>query len=274
LTLAGTGFELVVRELSTLRPHEETIPAHAEQMARRLREDGIQKDPIIIDGRSGTVLDGMHRLAAFGSLGFERAVCCSLDYGSANVSVGRWARVYASDEPAQQREVFAHEGFTRRMGLEDALAALESRSLGITVAFGNDAFVLETNPSLQEAFATVERIDQVSSERGWDRTFVREEEMESEVSNGGRAVVLVQKLLKEDVMYAAKMRRLFPCKTSMHTIDPRPVAVNFPLADLMQEEGKEELREKLAGRKARLLPAGSLYEGRRYKERLLLLHSS
>ena len=274
MTLAGTGFELVVRKLSTLRPHEETIPAHVEEMSRNLKDDGLQKDPIIIDGRSGTVLDGMHRLAAFVSLGFERAVCCSLDYASGKVSVGRWARVYASDKPAEQRKVFAHEGFTRHMGLEVAMAALESRAAGVAVAFGKDAFVQETGQGLDEAFRTVERIDTISSDHGWRRTFVREEEMEREVSNGGRAVLIVQKLLKEDVMYAAKMHRLFPCKTSMHTIDPRPVAVNFPLADLTEEEGREELQEKLAARTARLLPAGSIYEGRRYKERLLLLHPS
>jgi hypothetical protein len=274
LSLAGTGFELVVRELATLRPHEETIPAHVEQMVRRLNDDGLQKDPIIIDGRSGTVLDGMHRLAAFTSLGYGRAVCCSLDYGSEKVTVGRWARVYATDEPGQQRKAFANEGFTRRIGLEDAMAALENRAAGVAVAFGNDAFVQETRSSLEEAFKTVERIDQVSSDRRWRRTFVREEEMEEQVSKDDRAVVLVQRLLKEDVVYAAKMGKLFPCKTSMHTIDPRPVAVNFPLADLIEEEGKEELQEKLAGRKARLLPAGSLYEGRKYKERLLLLHPS
>ena len=274
MTLAGAGFELVVRKLSTLRPHEETIPAHVEEMSRNLKDDGLQKDPIIIDGRSGTVLDGMHRLAAFVSLGFERAVCCSLDYASDKVTVGRWARVYTSDETAQQRRVFAHEGFTRKLGLEEALAALESRTAGVAVAFGNDALVQGTGQDLEEAFRTVERIDAASSDYGWRRTFVREEEMGQAVSSGGKAVLIVQKLLKEDVVNAAKMRRLFPCKTSMHTIDPRPVAVNFPLADLAEEEGKEELQEKLAARKARLLPAGSVYEGRRYKERLLLLHPS
>jgi hypothetical protein len=272
LALAGTGLELVVRELATLRPHEETIPTHVELMVRSLSNDGMQKDPIMIDGRSGTVLDGMHRLAAFASLGFDRAVCCSLDYESEKVTIGRWARVYVTEERDQQRKVFESEGFTVPMGVKKAMAALEERTVGVAVAFGNDAFAQQSGSSLAEAFGTVERIDQLSSERGWKRSFVREEEIEEQVMKGDRAVVLVQKLLKRDVLDAAKSRKLFPCKTSMHTIDPRPVAVNFPLADLMEEEGEEELLERLARRRARLLPAGSLYEGRRYKERLLLLN--
>jgi len=272
LALAGTGFELVLRELATLRPHEETIPAHVDQMVKRLHDDGVQKDPILIDGRSGTVLDGMHRLAAFASLGFDRAVCCSLDYGTEKVTVGRWARVYVAEDMEQQRKVFADEGFAKPMDLEVAVGALEKRELGVTVALGDRAFVQERKSDLAEAFRTVERIDQVSSDHGWKRSFVREEEMQEQVSKGDRAVLLVERLLKKDVFEAAQTGSLFPCKTSMHTIDPRPVAVNFPLSEL-KEKGRN-IQQRLMGREARLLPPGSTYEGRRYKERLLLLNPS
>ncbi|MDG6898766.1 MAG: hypothetical protein JRN24_03400, partial [Nitrososphaerota archaeon] len=61
------------------------------------------------------------------------------------------------------------------------------------------------------------------------------------------------------------------CKTSMHLIDPRPVAVDFPVAEL-NEATSRSLEERLRGRGERLLPADSVYEGRRYKERLLLLN--
>jgi hypothetical protein len=272
LALAGTGFELIVRDLATLRPHEETIPAHVERMARELHDDGVQKDPILIDGRSGTVLDGMHRLAAFASLGFDRAVCCSLDYGTEKVTVGRWARVYEAGDIDQQRKVFADEGFTKPMDLVAAVGALEKREVSVTVALGDGAFVQDRKPDLAGAFRTVERIDQASSDRGWRRSFAREEEIQEQASKGDRAVLLVERLLKKDVFEAARTGRLFPCKTSMHTIDPRPVAVNFPLSEL-KENGRNP-QHKLMGREARLLPPGSTYEGRRYKERLLLLNPS
>jgi hypothetical protein len=113
LSLAATGFEVSVRELASLRPHEETIPPHVEQMARRLEEDGVQKDPILIDRRSGAVLDGMHRLAAFAELGMKRAVCCSMDYASGKVAVGRWARVYQSGGREDFGQAFGAEGFTK-----------------------------------------------------------------------------------------------------------------------------------------------------------------
>jgi hypothetical protein len=57
----------------------------------------------------------------------------------------------------------------------------------------------------------------------------------------------------------------------MHLIDPRPVAVNFPVEDL-NDATSASLRKLLEGRREYLLPSDSLYEGRRYKERLLLLN--
>jgi len=57
----------------------------------------------------------------------------------------------------------------------------------------------------------------------------------------------------------------------MHVIDPRPVAVNFPMAELSGATSAS-LRKRLEGIREQLLPPGSTYEGRRYKERLLLLN--
>ena len=84
-------------------------------------------------------------------------------------------------------------------------------------------------------------------------------------------VVLLRKIWKDDVVEAARSGRLFPCKTSMHRIDPRPVAVNFPLAEL-DGATSTSLRQALAGKEEQVLPPGSIYEGRRYKERLVLLN--
>jgi hypothetical protein len=270
LSLAATGFEVTVRELGTLRPHEETIPAHVEQMARRLEEDGVQKDPIVVDRKTGAVLDGMHRLAAFAELGMQRAVCCAVDYGSDKVAVGRWARVYAAGGGRDFAKIFGGEGFTKAIAADGGAEAM-AREAGVTAAFGGKVFAKENESSLAEAFATVQRIDAVSEMAGWKRTFLPEDEVARELSREGIAVLLVQKFGKQDVVNAAVGGRLFPCKTSMHIVDPRPVGIGFPL-DELRGTRTELLRRILSERRERLLPAGSSYEGRRYKERLLLLN--
>lgn len=271
MALAGTGFEISIRELSSIKPHEQTIPAHVAQMARRLQEDGMQKDPILVDRRSGTVLDGMHRLAAFSELDIERAICCSLDYDSEKVTVGRWARVF-NPRGGEVDKALDSVGFTRPKSIAESLSALEKRSEGVVALFGGGARVQAAKSGLQEAFGAIEEVDRMALSRGWDRTFVPDDEIEGELHEGN-LVILVQKLQKEDVIRAATSHRLFPCKTSMHIVDPRPVSIRFPIEGLRRAGGDPTLADFLRT-SGKILPAGSIYEGRRYKERLLLLGPS
>jgi hypothetical protein len=88
-----------------------------------------------------------------------------------------------------------------------------------------------------------------------------------------KIIVLMKRLTKEDIVSAARTGALFPCKSSMHVIDPRPVGVDFPVGDL-NKATSGSLEKLLEGRGGRVLPVNSVYGGRRYKERLLLLSQS
>jgi len=271
LALDVAGFGLGIRSTESLFPHEQTIPSHVERLAGEMQRDGVQKDPIIIDRESGTVLDGMHRLAAFSRLGISRAACCSVEYGSRSVTLSRWARVYTLPRGESYAPALEVESITRRVSPADALEALEHQEVGLAVLTSDAAFLPSRTTDLKATFELVLELDSISEKEGWGRDFVPEDDLDISLHEKRNIVTLVRKLSKEDVVSAAKDRRLFPCKTSMHRIDPRPVAVNFPLADL-NDATTELLRERLKGRRERLLPADSIYEGRRYKERLLLLN--
>ncbi len=270
MALAKTGFLLTVKPVSVLRPHEETIPEHVERLAEEMRRDGVQKDPIIIDQDTATVLDGMHRLAAFEKLRVENAVCCAVDYASKAVRVGRWARVYTS-KGGSFADVLARSRLTRRVTLAQAFDALDSREDGLAVLTSSAAYLPAGELELGPAFEVIGDFDRYSEAKRWERRFVPEDEVDVPLQEDKNLVLLVRKLGKEDVVSAARSGKLFPCKTSMHRIDPRPVAVNFPLEKL-NGATTAALKESLAGHGERLLPAGSTYEGRRYKERLLLLN--
>ena len=71
------------------------------------------------------------------------------------------------------------------------------------------------------------------------------------------------------MLSAGRSGRLFPCKTSMHVIDPRPVGVDIPLREL--REGSAKTLDLRIRSRHTLLPPDSLYGGRRYKERLVLM---
>ena len=270
MALAKAGLILSVKPVSVLRPHEETIPEHVRGLAAEMKRDGIQRDPIIIDQDTATVLDGMHRLAAFGALKIEKAVCCSVDYTSKAVSVGRWARVYAMGKVDSAAEILGPWGVTQRATLAAAFDALDNRDVGLAVLTPNAAFLPQRKMDLAGAIDTIEALDSLAAERRWERKFVPEDDIDVPLQSERNLVVLVRRLGKDDVVSAGRSGKLFPCKTSMHRIDPRPVAVNFPLAEL-DGATTASLRKTLGDGEGQLLPPDSMYEGRRYKERLLLL---
>jgi hypothetical protein len=271
MALAKAGFTLGVRPVSSLLPHEETIPANVERIAGEMKRDGVQKDPIIIDGGTATVLDGMHRLAAFFTLGIENAVCCAVDYSSRSISLGRWARVYSLGSADTFDSLLEPSGINNRTTLAEAFSALESRESSVAALTPEAAYLPDKSMDFGLALGTLAALDRLAAMRGYGREFVSEDEVDIPLQSGRKVVLLLRRLGKEDVVTAARTGRLFPCKTSMHRIDPRPVAVDFPI-DELGKATTGALRQRLAGRREIVLPPDTMYEGRRYKERLLLLN--
>jgi len=270
LTFESDGVRMDLRPVASLLPHEEIIPEQLEKIVGQIRRDGVQKDPVIVDRDSGAVLDGMHRLAAFGKLNLENVVCCLVDYSSPGIELRRWARVYKTTRKDLFDRALEELGVAESVSLSVAFDSLDSRKVGLAVLSRDGCRVSGKQDGLGDAFRTVKRLDEVGRTLGWQRSFVREDEVDFALEDGGN-VLLVKRLTKQDVLNAARTRSLFPCKTSMHTIDPRPVALDFPIKDINTATPKT-IAELLKKRSPRLWPAGSEYEGRRYKERLLVLH--
>jgi hypothetical protein len=271
LALAKAGLVLGIRPVTSLLPHEQIIPSQVRRLSAEISRDGMQKDPLIIDGESSVVLDGMHRLAAFGELHVQNAVVCAVDYSSKNVTLSRWARVYTPPESSEASRLLDAVGGLSRTNPSSAFSALEKKEIGWAMLTSKGAYLPEKSQEFEMASASVKSIDGIAEAKGWVRSFVAEDEVDVTLQNERNVVVLMRRLGKDDVLLAAKTGKLFPCKTSMHVIDPRPVAVDFPISDL-NKATSHTLRESLKGRGGRLLPPDSKYEGRRYKERLLLMN--
>ncbi|MBI3859237.1 MAG: hypothetical protein HY296_03215 [Thaumarchaeota archaeon] len=259
---------MTVRQVSSLLPHEETIGEQVDQVALDIERSGVQRDPVIVDSDRGVVLDGMHRIAAFRKLGFQEVVCSPVDYSSSSIGLHRWARAYAG-EAAKFIEVARSAGFWSSKSVTKALSSLDRREHPALVMTGGECLVPREGATLAEGLSMVRRLDEASSTSGWRRSFVPEDEIDAPL-NDGAMVLLLQRLGKQDVVRAAVSGQLFPCKTSLHTIERRPVGVNFPVAEL-GGGAESALRARLSKARRRLLPANSVYEGRRYKESLMVL---
>jgi hypothetical protein len=266
----GGRVRLELRSVSALLPHEETIDSLTREMVARLRKDGIQKDPIIVDGATGVVLDGMHRLSAFLELGISQVACSPVEYASPDISVGRWLRIYRPLTDNKPEEIMEEVGLTGRCTKWEALAHLERREAPVAAFCSGDGFLPPTRGNAEEGFAVMRRADRFAQAHSWERSFVEEGELEGHLEEGREIVILAGRFDKGDVLKAGLARHPFPCKTSMHVIDPRPVAVNVPLTEL-ESGSRDTLDKRLSKSHFEMLPSNSVYEGRRYKERLLVL---
>jgi hypothetical protein len=261
---------LDLRPVKSLRPHEETIDSNTRDMVSQLQSDGVQKDPIIVDGATGVVLDGMHRLSAFSSLGVAFAACSLVDYGAPNVSLGRWLRVYALSGTKAREEFLDEVGLKKESSTSEAIRMLERREAPAAAFASGTAFLPHEVGNIDMGFKILRRSDDFAQSRKLGRSFVGEDELAMHAQSSSELVIAVGRLDKGDVVGAGMSGRLFPCKTSKHFVDPRPVAVNMPIDELMTGSRKT-LDKLLTEKRFEALPPNSVYEGRKYKERLLLL---
>ncbi len=271
MILLGGEVRVDLRPVSSLLPHEDTIPEQLERMVAQVKRDRVQKDPLIVDRETGTVLDGMHRLGAFARLGVENVVCSLVDYSSVGIVLKRWARVYRTSQGGRLTQALNELGVNKAATLTDAFGLLEGRKTPVAVIGRSGCRVAGGRTGLDEGFKVVRTLDGVARTLGWQRSFVAENDVDVPLQDEWNAVVLVQRINKQDVVDAARGGRLFPCKTSMHLIDPRPVALDFPV-DELNDATPGSLERLMARRTLRMLPPQSEYEGRRYKERLLLMN--
>ena len=272
MALEGGWGRVGLRPLSALLPHEETIPSKVRRVASELERDGMQRDPLMVEDESSIVLDGMHRLAALATLGIEYAVCCAVDYSSAGISVRRWARVYTAESSKAFADVLAGAGLSGRCSSTEALDSLEMRREAVAAMTQGGCYTRRGGSELARGFETVRKLDELCSTAGWRRSFVPEDEVDVPLQDERNLVVLVARLEKKDVMSAGKSGSLFPCKTSMHIIDPRPVGADVPLREL--REGSRRTLELRLKSHHTVLPANTKYGGRKYKERLVVLRGN
>lgn len=273
---AGSG-KLDLRPVASLLPHEETIPSQVDKLIEQMRRDEVQKDPLIVDYESGAVLDGMHRIEALKSMGAESAVCYLVDYSSRSIALERWLRVYGKPSRPSSQDATQHMlegiGVDKKVTLKEAFDLVDSVKNSLAIVTAGACYIpREPSKNLSGVLTYVRKVDDASGALGWKVSFIIEDEIDVVMQDANNLVLLTPRINKQEVLDAARSGRLFPCKTTRHIVDPRPVGVNFPMTELMKSSPPRPVLEKLAkeGRRA-ILPPNSFYEGRRYKERLLVL---
>jgi len=265
------NFKLALLELSLLNPHEEVIDSLVRKLSDEMESEEEVRDPLIIDEKGHVILDGMHRFNSLKRLRCRFAPCCLIDYDNPKIKVESWYRVFNIEESEKLAEELLEEFAVTYKKEKDVLSGSE-----IILASKGTRFI-PTQP-----------IDDVQSAR-------RAEELERAVTLKGHiveyqpSIVAVQRwksananfviplptFTKQRIRELGEEKILLPHKSTCHVIPSRPLRLDVPLTLLRNEiitptEANARLTELLSSRKIDRKPPGSIIDGRRYEEELLV----
>ncbi len=273
MSTGGVEIKVDLQPISAVLPHEETTRELTAKLTRSILRDEIQRDPIVVDVSTRTILDGMHRQRSLREIGARNIVCHMVDYSSATVALQRWVRVLRRTREGLLLPLLDSVGIDHVVSTQEAFDQVERGGRTVAILTQEKCYVPpQALRSVSDCYGLVKKVDILSGQFGWTRDFVDEEYIDVELSSPTNVVVLAPKLSKNDVLQAASTGKLLPHKTTMHLIDLRPLGVDYPLSELTKERpSKEMLIEKLRTSRGSIKEPPYTHLGRTYKERVMVL---
>ena len=274
----GMRLDLALLEINRLHLHEETIPELLDALAKAIEEDGVLKDPVIVDRESLVVLDGMHRVNALKRLRCRLLPVCLVDYESPEIRVERWCRTVGDDERvvALMRCIEVREFELREMQTDKAKELLGAGGALGLLETREDSYAITSNRRMStlSSFRAIKVVEEDLRLRGFSIGYETERDAEEKLRGGEvDAVILPPKIKKREVVETAVMGELFIHKATRHVVPARPVGVDIPLPLLRAEnysveEARKDFSKTLERRRFRRISPGILWRGRRYEEEL------
>ncbi len=275
ISSSSLNLRLSINGIEELKPHEEVIDEIVERLSKEISADGEVHDPLIVDQHDHIILDGMHRFNALKRLGCRFAPCCLLDYGSPQIKVGSWFRLFTVNHPIHVAE---------NLLLKINLNYSKHKVNAATMSYDAESFIL-TKDGNTFSLSSLDPVDRCRTainienqlvNDGHSVTYVSEANaIQSLKSNKANLAIAMPVFRKEEIRDFGLNGRLLPHKVTRHIIPSRPLAVDIPLTLLTNttipiEDANNKLSELLASRRIDRKPPGSIVEGRRYDEELLV----
>lgn len=234
---------------SDLLLHEEHDPDRVDRLVRRLREEGVLRNPPLVaelgDGRA-VVLDGANRVTALQAMGAPHVPVQAVRYLDPSVGLDRWHHLLTRIpegwphvlEGALPLEPVTAEEAARRVSSGRALAFVRA---GATV------WTVPRADSLEEGARRLR--DLVASYRGrvpYHR--VESEDLEGLEAPYGPAAALVAfaPFEKAEILELARNAAKLPAGVTRHVVPGRALRVNLPLAVAFGPGSAEEKNAWLA----------------------------
>lgn len=270
---SGFKLEVSVADVDDLKLHEETIDSYLEELAESIEDNEEVYDPVIVDKKTGVVLDGMHRVSAMRELGYEKIPVCYVDYKDTKVKLGSWCRIFEGVSLEKLKEICGDLGFEfDDCRSEDIPDILENREAELILLSKDECYTLSgVSDSIKEVFEKAIEVEEALREDGIEPRYEPEKGILDKVGEDEGALLLPP-ASKDEVIDVSLSDSVFSHKTTRHVIPARPMRINIPL-DLLKKDidtVEKEMTEKLEKGEVEHLPPGSRFEGREYEEELVI----
>jgi hypothetical protein len=248
---------LAVVPLADLRRHEETSAAGAVRVRDLLVTAGALSWPLVVDARSGLILDGSHRAVVLArDLGARHALVQRVSLDAPDVHVGTWCRVLEG----VPKTVFDHA--RRTLGLEAGADA------GLRCHYGGQVYS-RLGAAWSEAYGLAEALERLLASNGHPRpAHLVEEDAVAAWLDAPDALVLRPPAVDKTAVRQTADGALLPPKSTRFVLPYRVFGLGMPLAALGGT--RDALLAQLEEERARpLVCLGTgLTVDRRYPERL------
>lgn len=260
---------LALRPIKGLRPHEETVRSSLDALVVLLRRDPVLRHPIVVDEKTGLVLDGTHRLAALVELNCHLAPCALVDYQDSRIMVKRWFRKIEGISLGDFKPKLAMMA-PRQVESTKAEQCLSNRTCYASIEDTQSSLVFSSSTSdpVELAYAGFE-IEKIARK---DRLQITYEDKKTPPNSNGFIISTIA-VDKPEVIEASSHRRVFPPKTTRHIIPSRPLGIGVSLALLRESElggAQRKLLKHLHSKRLVRKPEGSWVGSRRYQEEVFI----
>ena len=247
--------DLKVVPVSSLHPHERCDASRAEPLVRRLRADGVLKNPPVVlplgqRAESFVVLDGANRTEAFRAMGLPHVLVQVVHPGDNSVRLETWnhlLRCIGIEALIEGLVAFPELALVR----SERDRATFNLSAGASLAYlsfpGERTFEIvgETEPlrwrvenlhrivDAYKSLCEVERINAVTA-TGLQALYP-----------DLAALVVFPRFELEDVVRAVTQGVLLPAGLTRFLVSPRALRVNYPLEGLASSRAVEAKQEEL-----------------------------
>jgi hypothetical protein len=276
VSTSNLTFLISLIDIDALNPHEEVVESSVESLADAMQAQHMVRDPLIVDQKEHVILDGTHRYRSLDHMKCRFAPCCLVDYDNPLIKVSSWFRLFKISEPESVAERLLRESKQDYTKQEIDVTGLTSASDYVILTSNGMSYSYPRDMDAIERARIAIAIERALTKRGYHVDYLSES-MALQNLKSGRAnfIIAVPVFTKQQIREFGVRRLLLPHKTTRHVMPSRPLRIDVPLdmlikEDLSQAEADLELRKLLSTRRTERKPPGSVVDGRRYEEELLV----